>query len=275
MAYILFLVLGRILAETGIFFNQAFWTPGMIILGFMGAKALGPQVLVIMLLLTAVLVIDPREALMPYMVNSLKVADLQRLKLGRTGLLCGFALLLSLAVAVPATLYFQYNYGVNRAGAWTRELVPVFPFEQAIRVKQRLAAQGSLEEAGQLAGWARFLHISPDGPATIAFASGLALVLLFSFLRIRFPKWPFHPVMFLVWSAFAIQWIAWSFLVGWFIKAMVTKYGGARVFQRLKPMMFGVIAGDLIGGVIPFIVGIIYYLITGGQPPAFTTTWWV
>jgi hypothetical protein len=275
MAYMLFMVLGRVLAETGLFFNQAYWTPGIVILGFMGAKAVGPQVVVIMLLLTAVLLIDPREALFPYMVNTLKIVDLQRLKVGRIGLLCGATLMLSLAVAVPATLYFQYNYGVNRAAVWSANVVPQFPFEQAIRIKQRLAAQDSLETAESVHGWARFMHISPNRPALLAFIVGAVLVLLFTLCRIRFAKWPLHPVLFLVWSSFPMQWIAWSFLAGWFIKAVVTKYGGARVFQKLKPFMFGIIAGDLIGGVIPFAIGLTYHAATGQQPPHFTTNWFL
>ena len=45
-----------------------------------------------------------------------------------------------------------------------------------------------------------------------------------------------------------------SFLAGWAIKALVSCYGGAGVFQKGKPLMFGLIAGEMIGGLVPMVV---------------------
>ena len=45
--------------------------------------------------------------------------------------------------------------------------------------------------------------------------------------------------------------MAWSFLIGWVIKIVVTRYGGARLYKRLKPLMIGLIVGDVLGRFLP------------------------
>ena len=89
---------------------------------------------------------------------------------------------------------------------------------------------------------------------------------LFIFCRLRFTWWPLHPVLFLVWQNYPGGVMAPSFLIGWFIKVMVTRYGGAGGYQSLKPLMIGLIAGDVLGAVMPLIIGGIKFMITG-EPP--------
>jgi hypothetical protein len=63
--------------------------------------------------------------------------------------------------------------------------------------------------------------------------------------------------------------MAGAFFIGWLVKVMVSKYGGAKSYQALKPLMFGLVAGEILGAVVPSIVGAIYYAITGEIPPRF------
>ena len=97
----------------------------------------------------------------------------------------------------------------------------------------------------------------------ISFGGGLVAVLAFAAIRLRWPKWPLHPVLFLVWGTYAGYTFAASFLAGWFIKVAVTQYGGASWYQRLKPMMFGMIAGEMLAGLVTMAVGFVYWLKTG------------
>ena len=60
--------------------------------------------------------------------------------------------------------------------------------------------------------------------------------------------------------------MAWSFLIGWAIKTAVSRYGGGKAYQRIKPLMIGIIAGDLAGRFTPMLVGIIFYAFTGKRP---------
>jgi len=268
-AVMIFLVMARISAETGLFFIQAWCFPCVAIWGLFGSTALGPESLLIMLLVTMVLLLDPREALMPFAVNALKLADARAIRIGRTGAAAGAAVAMGLAVAIPATLYFQYDRGANLTDTWACRAVPTMAFNEALRVQQRLAAQDNLAEAEALRGWRRITRMSPDGTAGLGFAAGLALVTAAAAGRLRFSRWPIHPVLFLVWSTYPGFCFASSFLVGWLVKVSVTHYGGATAYQRLKPLMFGLVAGDMLGGVAPILIGLVYYLGTGELPKVF------
>lgn len=260
-----YLVMGRLLAETGLFFIVVTGTPATLLWALFGARALGPEILFLTFMLSLVLFYDTREALMPYVVNGLKLADDCRAKVGRTAFFVVVALMVGLAVGIPTTLYFQYERGVD-VSLWKVEQAKR-PFNETISIMQRLDAQGQLEEAGQVTGLKRFLEASPHRNGLIAFGTAAVLVLLFSFLRLRFTGWPLHPVMFLVWSTYAGNSFAQSFLFGWLLKILITRFGGAGVYQRCKPLMFGLIAGEMLGGVIPMFVSLIYFLITGGDIP--------
>ena len=260
-----YLVMGRLLAETGLFFIVVTGTPATIIWAIFGARALGPEILFLMFMLCLILFYDTREALMPYVVNGLKLADDCRAKVGRTAIFIVVALMVGLAVGIPTTLYFQYERGVD-VSLWKIEQAKR-PFNETISIMQRLDAQGQLEEAGRVTGLKRFAEASPHRNGLIAFMTAAGLVVLFSALRLRFTGWPLHPVMFLVWSTYAGDSFAQSFLVGWLIKVLITRFGGAGIYQKCKPLMFGLIAGEMLGGVIPMMVSLVYFIVTGGEIP--------
>jgi len=273
LVFMLFLVIARISAETGAFMIQPVWAPGAVLWGIFGSRALGPQQALIMLLLSSILVCDPREALMPYVVNSFKLLQMRRASIRRTAAWGVGALLIGLAVAVPVTLTLDYDRGVDRTD-WSVMHSPFEPFTTSMQIQQRLSAQGNLKAAEAARGWRRFAAMSPDPSCLIGFAAGLGLVLAFAAARLRLPKWPLHPILFLVWSSWGGRMLASSFLVGWAIKMLVTKYGGAAWYQRLKPLMFGLVAGEMLGGLAPMVAGFVYWLMTGQPPKAFNILPW-
>ncbi len=262
-----YLVMSRLLAETGLFFIVTTGTPATILWAIFGAHALGPQIMLVLFMFCIVLFYDTREALMPYVINALKLADDCKQKVGRTAGAIALALIVGLAVGIPVTLFFQYERGVD-VSSWQINQTKV-PYNDVITIMQRLDAQGQLEDAGAATGLARIMNASPNGQAIVTFLISAGLVLVFSGLRLRFANWPFHPVMFLVWSTYAGNAFAQSFMIGWLIKVGVTKYGGAKIYQQFKPLMFGLIAGEMLGGVVPMFVSLIYYLITGDPPKPF------
>ena len=267
MAFMLMGVVGRIIAETGMFMIQPYWYPCVILLGLFGRRAIAPRDLLVMMLITMVLLLDPREALMPFLTNSWKLLQLRKVKIGKPAVCCGLALFVGLAVAIPVVLGFQYDLGVNTQDGWGTRSAPQIAFDQVVIHKQRLQAQGTLERARSARGLKRFAAMAPMRSCMAAFAIGCGLFVLFTAARLRFTRWFLHPVLFLVWNSWPGIMLSSSFLLGWFIKVMVTKYGGAGVYQKLKPLMLGAIAGEMVGGVVPMLVGLVYYLATS-EPPA-------
>ena len=71
-----------------------------------------------------------------------------------------------------------------------------------------------------------------------AVAGGLALMRLF------FLRFPFHPLGFVYGTGLGT--LLWgSALVGWAIKVLVVRYGGAASYRRLRPFFLGMIWGEL------------------------------
>lgn len=267
--YLFFIMISRVMAETGIFYIQPFYSPHTVVWAIFGAAALGPQQLVIMLILSMVLTGDPRETLLPYLAGALKVNETQKVSNSRILPWCFTVLALGLAIALPVTLYIQYRFGVPQSDAWSYSVVPSMPFDNLTAVMQKLRSQNLLETSMSLTSWERLLAIRPEGAAIVALFAGVALVLLCAFARLHLTWWPIHPVLFLVWLTEPQRRMAGAFIVGWAIKSLIQKYGGANCYQQLKPTMLGLVAGEILGAIIPCIISAVYYGITSDIPPRF------
>jgi len=271
-AVVFFAVMGRVIAETGVFFFQPNWYPCLVLAGVLGTHSLGLKSLLIMYMMSVLILTDGREVLIPFMLNSLKLADDFKLKMGRTCSFAALALAIGLAVGIPVTLYLQYDLGANMSDGWGCNWAPRFAFQETLFNKDALEAKGNLETAGSVTGLARFWEMETNWQLMAFAGAGFLLAVTFSFLRLRFTWWPLHPMIFLVWRSYAGRCLAWSFLAGWFLKIVVTRYAGAKGYQRLKPLMFGLIAGDMLGAFVPFLIGMLYYLITGETPIPYYVT---
>jgi hypothetical protein len=260
----------RLVVEAGVFYLHSYFFPCAVLWGFLGAKAIGPDQMLIMAMLSSVLLIDPREAFMPFALSGLQLTDQARCRLGRFAVGGMVALVIGLAVAVPVTLYLQYQHGAIRTGdGWTTWAVPRFAFDASSQTRQALAAQGALAALDQRSLWERLAEASATPSSLVAFSLTSGLVVLFTWCRHRFAWWPLHPLLFLVLGTWQSCCLAFSFLLGWLVKTGVTKYGGAGLYVRLKPLMIGLIAGEMLGGIIPMLIGAIYYACTGTPPKVF------
>ena len=75
---------------------------------------------------------------------------------------------------------------------------------------------------------------------------GAVLMVLFMFLRQRVFWWP-HPIGYVVWcSPHALDRIFFSIVIGWFVKWAIVKYGGLKVYYRLRKLFIGLIVGEAV-----------------------------
>ena len=266
------LVLSRVVAETGAFFIHCWFYPCALLMSLFGSGAFGPGTVAVLVMVTVLLMIDPREIFMPFAVHALALFDRTGTKLGRAATWGIGAVVLGLLVAVPVTLYWQYDRGSIAVGdGWSTGIVNS-PFNAAAKLHEFQEAQAVASQAKVIEprGWERFAQMRPHTGGVIAFSATFSLVLLFMICRMRFARFPLHPVLFVVLGAYQSRYMGFSFLLGWLIKHSVVKYGSAGLYARLKPLMIGLIAGEMMAGVCTMIIGTIYYFVHDMPPVNYT-----
>jgi hypothetical protein len=260
---VIFVVVSRMSAEAGQFSIRAAWMPVGMLTGLLGAPVMGPQAFMMLTLFSIVMVNDTISTLMPYLVNGLKVCDDLGARPSKAGAGMLAVLLLGIAIAVPVFMWVNYNFGAGNNDFWAGLHMPRHFFDTSNRTVTRLRVAGQLDDFRQYGPLERLVHGQPNERFLVCAVLGLALVLGFSALRLRLHWWPLHPVMLLAWGSWSMALYGFSFLLGWVIKQVVTRLGGGKAYQQLKPMMIGIIAGDLLGQLVPLVVTTIRYLIWG------------
>lgn len=264
-AVTIYTVISRLLAEGGVFSLQSCWYPGALLWGIFGARALGPDRILVMGIVSSLLLVTYREALMPHAMSALRLTD-RVAPIGRLAACGGAVFALALAVAIPTTLYLQYVHGALRTSdLWTCDRVPAAPYENDVAIRLRLQSQGF--DAAMAEGKDEdAVAVSPDWSCVGAVAFTFGLVLVFTFLRRRLPWWPLHPLLFLVMGTNDAVTFSASFLIGWGIKAATFRYGGWAAYQRVKPVMVGCISGAMVAGLLTAVFGVVYYVVTDTPP---------
>jgi len=240
------LVLTRINAETGLFYAQPDWIPAVIFAGIFGAQGMGPTSMIVLTMGSLILAADPREAIAPYLANGLAMTQ----RVGHTPprraawpILA--MLVVGLLVALVVTMTVQYNRGIRANDGFPRWL-PHGTLDNAAAAVDELVARDQLVEATSVAGLERLVMAQPNLTTVSWVLVGLALVSACSYLRLRFAWWPLHPILFIVWGTYPANNFAFSFLLAAIIKAGVQKIGGERLVRSVKPLMIGLIAGDIL-----------------------------
>ena len=261
-----FVVVSRISAETGLFFIQPRWTIFGLLVAGLGSYAFPPQAIVTCGFVCVMLCIDQCQSFMPFVTNGLKLCE--RSKVNTAGASVASIAMYTVAciAAVFAILVAVYEFGGPITMNWGYQRVPTMPFRPALTEVMNLKALGTLASATTEPWWQRLSMIQPKEYFVGAFVFGIVAVWFFSFLRLRIPKWPLHPVMFLLWATYPMSMTTHSMLIGWLLKKCVLRFGGIKMAKNLRPFMIGVIAGEVLSAVIFMIVGFIYYMRTGEKP---------
>lgn len=264
---LMFVVMTRINVETGCFFLQAWFIPVAVVLVVFGVQGVGLESMVILSIVSVLIVTDPRTAIMPYLANSFKIGeDVSATRPGRLAWPVGAMLVIGFVAALIATLFVQYNTGAFMNDHWANSSPPSAPFNTLVAQHSELSARGELIDSVRVEGLSHFTQMTPMWGMMGWIGLGLGLVIAVSLLRLRLPWWPLHPVIFLVWGTYPLNRFWFSFFAGWMIKSAVTRVGGAKQYHAVKPMMVGLIAGELSAAMLWMIIGTAYYFATGKAP---------
>ena len=275
LSLLLFLVFTRIICETGIPYMQAGWQPAIVMTKVLGTSAVGAAPLVMIYYLGAILFSDPKEAMMPYISNSFKMADDYKIKLKKLCHVLLAVVAVAVLVSICARIYQHYSIGAYKSNnPYGSFHVPNNFLNNATRDLTQLDDIGHRDAPGEsstLSIIERIGLINADEGILVYMFAGAFGVALFFFLRFRFIGFPLHPVLFLIWGTYPNMKTFYAFLVGWFIREIIVRFGGGKIYQDCKPFFIGLIFGELLLGITGVSVGFIYHAFTDftEKPPGF------
>ncbi|MHB1458332.1 MAG: DUF6784 domain-containing protein [Armatimonadota bacterium] len=74
----------------------------------------------------------------------------------------------------------------------------------------------------------------------------MAIVFLLAFARTIWFGFPLHPIGYAFACAYSMEYIWNIVLLCWFVKFLVLRYGGLRMYRRSMPFFFGLVIGDAV-----------------------------
>ena len=85
----------------------------------------------------------------------------------------------------------------------------------------------------------------------VLFGFGGFIFAILTALRYRLPWWPIHPVGFIITTTSILHEIT-SLIIVWLFKAIVIRVGGVSLYEKYRPLFFGIIAGRATGVLVSF-----------------------
>ena len=162
----------------------------------------------------------------PHSMEGLKIAQQTRITARSMVVAIFIALWVGLISAYWATLHAVYVHGYSGRGA-----AHAFAREGWARMEQ----------------WVNF----PKGTrtaASIATGVGIVFTLFLGIMRTKATWWLWHPVGYATATSWSM-WMLWApIFIAWLIKAIITRYGGAKAYRIAIPFFVGLVLGEFVIG---------------------------
>ena len=153
------------------------------------------------------------------LLTEVKVDRLRRLFGGTV-----VVIMLTLGCVIGLTLYLGYQNGAINLSHFYFNRVAQYPY---------WFMEKSINNPGEF-NFTSWIHIGLGG--------GITGALMLA--QYRFLWWPFHYLGYPISCVFGRMWL--GVFVSWMIKGVILKYGGIRLFDRLKPFFLGLILGEAV-----------------------------
>jgi hypothetical protein len=100
---------------------------------------------------------------------------------------------------------------------------------------------------------------------------GLALGLTAGlyFLRFRLPWWPLHPVILVLWGSRPSARFAYSMIIAYILRTIISKLGGEPATRAAGPLFIGFIVGEVLAYAFWGSIGWGYYYFQDLPPKAY------
>jgi len=235
-------LMARIVTETGLFWvGPSFW-PKEMFSSLLGRGIVSAKSFFWTEVMSPIFYGDLRENIMPYTANSLRMAqDLKETPQGGKAKWfrwLGVALIVSILVSGVVTHYLSYTHGGSSLDEWAKH-------KRAYDAMQDTYV---------------FSHTTPDTSFANSwghFIAGAFMVIGLMVGRIMWAGWPLHPIGLVLMNSGPMQTLWFSIFIGWGLKRLLLRYGGAGAFRRARPFFIGLIMGEVLAAGIWMIIGLL------------------
>ncbi|HUO08513.1 MAG TPA: DUF6785 family protein [Phycisphaerae bacterium] len=225
---VLMTLMARIVAETGLFFVGPTWWPGNLIGSLLGPKLVNALNYYWSQVISRIFYADLRENLMPFAVNALRMGqEIDSRRRPQWFRWLFVALFVSVLVSGFSHHFISYAYGRNSLDGYASNQMP-FDAMQETYTFTNTAPQTTVSGS-----W-------------LSFGFGAVMVGLLMVGRVMWVSWPFHPIGLLLMNSGPLQAFWFSIFLGWGIKKLLLRYGGAGGFRRARPFFIGLIVGEML-----------------------------
>jgi len=234
------LIMTRAVAEGGVIMAEGVMTPIDLYTLFSPANTLGPANLTGISFLDALFTRDLRGLTLTGFLDAQKLADGVRLQ--RRKLLGVFVLALSVAMVSAAALqlWLPYHRGATTMYSYAYAGNNIQFFRQNLP-----AMSGAVPSNASQVLW-----------LVIGIAATIALVNL----RIRFGWFPLHPLGYALTTSWMTTVFWMPILTAWILKILVIRYGGMRLFIRVRPFFLGLVFGEFTAAVAWTLIAAIFHV---------------
>jgi hypothetical protein len=232
--FITSLVVSRAVAESGLLMTAISWRPLNIVGLATTLETVGPSNLTALGFTEGVVVRDPRGLLLTAFMDSLRMSDGVGLNRRRMLLPMIAALLGAMVFAGYLQLVLPYKLGAVTMYWFPYRGNSLWAFEN----------HASLMENVQTYDWR----------APIFFLVGVVFTVMLVTMRATFAGWPFHPIAYAVAPAWQMHVFWFPCLVAWAYKVILLRYGGMRLFAKMRPLFLGMVVGEFSQAVVWTIV---------------------
>jgi len=225
--FLVHIVAVRLVCEGGMLYVQHPYRPLNMMLAAVGTRALGAGRVATLALFDHLFMLDNRSPLMPGVMQSYKMADAAGLNRRQVTGGMVIAVLLAMASSYVSYLRLMYRYGGAAMNPW---------FTTYYTNNLYCNWTSHLISNGQDANPREFL--------TMAAGAGTMWGILF--MHRTFLWWPFHPIGYLMGASWPMINFWFPIFVGWLVKSIILRYGGAKLYRKLIPGSLGLVLAEFV-----------------------------
>jgi hypothetical protein len=234
----------RIAAETGLYYDQVNVPLNRIWTYALPAKTTGESFFWSSFM-GAAFAHDTRECAPVYMTHALKTADSAGIATRAGGSrrfegptfvgLLMLSMVVALLVSAISTLQMDYHHATALG---SDRLINPYAVQDMTNPMVLSPTRQYMTGINREGGWL----------GNVAF--GAAVTAILGTLRLHFEAWPLNPIGFLLAYTAPVTHMWFNIFLGWLIKVLVVKFGGATLFRRSQPLFIGLIVGEAVAAAI-------------------------